>query len=160
MTEAVTVSLRAVTEADLAVFFEHQQDPAANSMAAFTTRDPSDALAFSGKWDRILSDPSVRVRTVVLDGQVAGHVASFEQSGAREVTYWLGREHWGRGVATQALTQFLAFEERRPLHARAAEDNLGSIRVLEKCGFERVGRESAFANARGEVIEEVILSLA
>jgi len=47
----------------------------------------------------------------------------------------------------------------RPLHARAASDNAGSLRVLQKCGFQAVGTEKSFAAARNEDIEETILRL-
>jgi RimJ/RimL family protein N-acetyltransferase len=73
---------------------------------------------------------------------VAGNVVSFEQDGEREVGYWIGREYWGKGVATEALSQFLDHVEvRRPLYAGVAKHNVASIRVLEKCGFTIVGKE-------------------
>ena len=134
-------------------------DADANRMAAFTAEDPSDGAAFAAHWDRILADETIVIKTVLLDGRVAGHVSSFEQSGKREVTYWLGREYWGRGVATAALQEFLRHDATRPLYARAAKDNLGSIRVLQKCGFEISGEDRGFANARGEEIEEFVLTL-
>lgn len=151
--------LREVVQADLDVFFEHQRDPVANHMAAFTAKDPTDRNAFGQHWARILSDDAITIRTIVLDGQVAGHIASFERLGEPEVTYWLGREFWGKGLATKALSAFLAELTDRPLYARAAEDNLASIGVLEKCGFAICGSNKAFASARGEKITEVILKL-
>lgn len=153
--------LREVTEGDLAILFEHQKDPAANWMAAFTAKDPADWLAFAAKWAKILGDPTVTARVVVCHERVVGNVGTFVApwSGQREVTYWIGREHWGQGLATRALTEFLASLAERPLYARAAADNRGSIRVLEKCGFTSVGRERAFAEARGEEIDEVVMEL-
>ena len=97
---------------------------------------------------------------MLCEGQVAGHLASWGPEGEREVTYWLGREWWGKGIATSALRAFIEEEEARPLTGRVAADNTGSIRVLEKCGFEVVERERGFANARGEEIEELVLVLA
>ena len=91
--------------------------------------------------------------------EVAGHVLSFEQFGKQEVSYWIAREHWGRGAATAALTEFLRRNPERPLHARAAKDNLGSLRVLEKCRFRICGTDRGFANGRAEVIEEFLLEL-
>jgi RimJ/RimL family protein N-acetyltransferase len=88
-----------------------------------------------------------------------GHVLSFEQFGEREVSYWIGREYWGQGIATQALAQFLDTLETHPLYARAAKDNIASIRVLEKCGFRISGKDKGFANGRGKEIEEFILKL-
>jgi RimJ/RimL family protein N-acetyltransferase len=87
---------------------------------------------------------------------IAGHIASFVMGGELEVTYWVDRALWGKGVATAALARLLDIVAERPIHGRAAKDNLGSVRVLEKCGFERVGEERGFANARGEEIDEVV----
>ena len=75
----------------------------------------------------------------------------------REVSYWLGKESLGRGIAIQALSLYLEIIILRPLYARVAKDNLGSVRVLEKCGFGSIGTDKGFANARGKEIEEVIM---
>jgi RimJ/RimL family protein N-acetyltransferase len=130
-------------------------------MAAFTAKDPTDWAAFTAKWAKILGDGTVTAKTIVCGGQVAGSVSSFVApwSGQREVTYWLGRDYWSRGVATRALAAFVEMEATRPLYARAAMDNIASIRVLEKCGFVLIGRDKGFANARGAEIEEVVLEL-
>ena len=126
------VDLREVVEEDLPILFEHQRDPEASRMAAFPPRDRD---AFMAHWHRILRDEANTNRTVVVDGQVAGHVDCFQWSGRWEVGYWIGREHWGRGVATRALTDFVQLVRRRPLYAGVASHNVASIRVLEKCGF-------------------------
>ena len=153
--------LREVTEDDLAIFFAQQQDPAANWMAAFTAKDPADWAAFAAKWAKIFGDRTNTTKTIVWDGCVAGSIGSFiaPWSGQREVTYWVGRNFWGRGVATCALTEFVGELVERPLYARVAEDNLASLRVLEKCGFLVIGREKGFANARRTEIEELVLEL-
>ncbi len=154
-----TVYLRETTPGDLDIFFRHQLDAEANRMAAFTGKDPADRDAFSSRWARILDDSAMTKRTVIYDGQVAGHVVSFERDGEPEITYWLGREFWGKGIATQALAQFLRQQRRRPLYARVAKDNRGSLRVLQKCGFRITGEDRGFANARGEEIDEYVLTL-
>ncbi|NIN63622.1 MAG: GNAT family N-acetyltransferase [Anaerolineae bacterium] len=153
------VLLREVAESDLRIFFEQQLDPAANQMAAFTAKAPADRGAFSAHWTKIREDDSTTIRTILFDGAVAGHIASFERLGKPEVTYWLGREYWGKGIATKALSEFLRLLKVRPLYARAAKDNVASVRVLEKCGFTISGCDKGFANARGEEVEEVILVL-
>jgi RimJ/RimL family protein N-acetyltransferase len=56
--------------------------------------------------------------------------------GQREVGYWVGRDFWGRGLATKALKIFLEIEETRPLYGVVAVHNIASQRVLEKCGFK------------------------
>jgi len=153
------VRLREVAESDLPIFFEQQLDPEAIRMAAFTAADPADRAAFDRHWARILADATIVNRTVEADGAVAGHVACFVEDGRREVTYWLGRAFWGRGVATRALAALLDLIAERPLHARAAKDNPASLRVLERCGFAIVGEDRGFANGRGAEAEEWLLAL-
>ncbi|MCW8140042.1 MAG: GNAT family N-acetyltransferase [Planctomycetota bacterium] len=155
----MNVTLREVADDDLPVFFEHQRDPAYDHMAAFTRGDRDDRAGFMAHWAKIRADPTIVLRTILLDGQVVGSVGSFVMFGEREVTYGVGREHWGKGVATAALQQLLALLPERPLHARAAADNLGSLRVLAKCGFEVTGRDRGFAGARGQEVDEVVLRL-
>ncbi|WP_328473062.1 GNAT family N-acetyltransferase [Streptomyces sp. NBC_00448] len=154
------VVLRAVEDGDLPVFFAQMTDPEGVWMAAFTSEDPADRGRFEAHWERIRRDPAVVTRTVVgAGGEVVGHAGAFGPPEEREVTYWIGREHWGRGVATAALRALLAEVPERPLHARAAADNAGSIRVLEKCGFVVTGTERGYANARSAEIDEVVLAL-
>jgi len=153
------IRLRAVEDADLDLFFEHQQDPDAVFIAAFTSKDPSDREAFDAHWSRIRGAPGIETRTILVEGAVAGHVASWMENGKPEVTYWLGREHWGKGVATEALRLFVDELGRRPVRARVAKDNLASIRVLEKCGFRVFGELRGYAHARGEEVEELLMLL-
>jgi RimJ/RimL family protein N-acetyltransferase len=154
------IVLRDVTDDDLPIFFEQQLDPDAIYMAAFTSKDPTDRDAFMAHWARIRADEAIINRTILCDDQVAGSVASFEDFGQLEVTYWLGREFWGKGIATRALAALLEYQTTRPIYARAAKDNAASLRVLQKCGFVITGEDKGYANARGEVIEEYLLTLA
>ncbi|MGW0432387.1 GNAT family N-acetyltransferase [Micromonospora sp. NPDC003197] len=156
----MTVLLRAVEETDLDVFFQHQLDPEAIRMAAFTAEDPTDRAAFLARWARILGKESIVTRTIVADASVVGHVSSFVQDGDTEVTYWIDRAVWGQGIASQALAEFLTEVTTRPLHARVAKDNVGSRKVLERCGFTIVGEDSGFAYGRGQDVEEFLLRLA
>ncbi len=134
------MELREVEDADVAVFFEHQADPGASALAAVRTRTRPEHEAH---WARIRADPQVVVRAVVVDGAVAGQVVSFPRDGVRELGYWLGRSYWGRGIAARAVAAFLPLVPQRPLHAVVAEHNAASRRVLERHGFELVGREQA-----------------
>jgi RimJ/RimL family protein N-acetyltransferase len=154
-----TVVLRAVEPLDLDHFFVQQRDAAARRMAAFTSPDGDDRAAFDRHWARITADTGVVNRTIVVGAEVVGHIASFEQGGEREVTYWIDRAHWGRGIATRALRSLLAELPMRPLHARAAADNAASIRVLTNCGFVVCGADRGFAAARGAEIDELLLRL-
>ena len=110
-------------------------------------------------WARIMADNTVVLKTILFDGHVAGNVVSFERFGEREVGYWIGRQYWGKGVATRALSEFLGHETTRPLYARVAKHNVASLRVLEKCGFTISGHDTAPADTGGEEVEEVILKL-
>jgi RimJ/RimL family protein N-acetyltransferase len=159
MAAAQNVVLRETRAGDLPAFCEYEADPAAAYMAAFTRKDPADREAALAHWTKVISNGAIIKRTIEVDGQVAGSVLCFELFGEPSVSYWIGRQFWGRGIATAALHHFLACVDRRPLFARAAKDNAGSVRVLQKCGFVVVGQEMGFANARGEEIEEVVLKL-
>ncbi|MFD5098233.1 GNAT family N-acetyltransferase [Streptomyces albidochromogenes] len=157
MTPASGVTLREVQPDDLDLFFAHFQDPEAKRMAAFGPADPVDRERFDAHWKRNIAE--YVVRTVLADGEVAGSVCVYGEPGDLQVTYWIDRAHWGRGVATAALRAVLEVVPERPLFARAAADNAGSVRVLEKCGFAVTGHERGFANARGAEIDELVLTL-
>jgi RimJ/RimL family protein N-acetyltransferase len=154
-----SVVLHDVREDDLDIFFEQQLDPEATYMAAFTAKDPADRDAFNAHWSKILGDKSITIQTILYQGQVAGYILTHAWFGDPEVSYWLGKEFWGVGIATRALATFLETLDKRPLYARVAKDNAASIRVLEKCGFRITGEDKGFAIARGQEIEEYILTL-
>jgi RimJ/RimL family protein N-acetyltransferase len=151
------IELRDVIETDLPIFFEQQLDPEATQMASFPSRGEA---AFMAHWKiKVLGDDSVLVKTILFNGQVAGNIVCFEQLGDREVGYWLGKDYWGKGIATKALEEFLKQIETRPLYAHVAKHNIGSRRVLEKCGFVVSGEERFFSQILGKNIEEYILVL-
>lgn len=138
--EGGKVRLRDVEPDDLPIYFENQRDPVAVEMAAFPARDQE---AFTAHWTKILADDSNITKTVLLDDAVAGNLGSWrDDEGHREVGYWLGRSFWGKGVATAALALFVAEVDERPLSAHVATQNVGSRRVLERCGFKVMGGPS------------------
>jgi RimJ/RimL family protein N-acetyltransferase len=148
------VRLRNVEPSDLPIFYEHQLDADATRMAAFPSRDRA---AFDAHWNKnILGNPAAIKQTILLDGQVAGNIGSWPQDGVRLVGYWIGKEHWGKGVATRALASFLRLVSERPLYAHVAAHNIGSIRVLEKCGF-CLERDESVEVAGNEVAELVLV---
>jgi RimJ/RimL family protein N-acetyltransferase len=157
-TVTIEIQIRDVIESDFPVFFEHQCDAASAWMAAFGRRDPN-KKEHAARWEKSLTDASTTPKAIVEGGKVVGFVASFMREGQLEVTYWIARSHWGRGVATAALLQLLQRVTTRPIYASAAKDNVASLRVLEKCGFTVRGSGRAFASARGEEIEEIFLQL-
>ncbi len=122
-------------------------------MAAVPSRDRE---AFDAHWAKIMADDTIILKTIEVDGQVAGHLVSFLIEEEREVGYWLGREFWGKGIATKALAEFLKIIETRPLYAHVAKHNIGSRRVLEKCGFKVIGEDKYMNRAREEVKEFVL----
>ena len=152
------VRLRSVEDRDLDVFFVHQADPQAVEMAAFPARDQDQ---FAAHWAKLRADDTLVVRTIVADGVVAGNLGSWPDNGQQLLGYWVGREWWGRGVATQALALFVDEVPIRPLYAHVAAHNVGSIRVLEKCGFrrDRVQELEAPAPTPDDGIEEFIFVL-
>ncbi len=157
--KAIELKLRLCTEDDVAIFFKQQSDVISQRMAAFVGEEKDDITQFTKKWTKILSDDSMEKRTIVVDGRIVGYLASFYRAGQPEVCYWLGKEFWGRGIATHALKCFLSEFHLRPLFARAALANIGSIRVLEKCGFVCTGRGKYFALAHGHEVDEVVMQL-
>src|SRR5882762_9391752 len=119
MTGAVV--LRDSTKEDLPVLFEFQRDPESVRMAAFTSANPDDKEAYLGKSSRIIDSDECTMKTILVDGEIAGSAGSFVMEGDQEVTYWLGREYWGRGIATQALAELLREVKVRPIFGRTAE---------------------------------------
>ena len=150
------VRLRSVEDADLAAFFDHQADPQAVEMAAFPARDRDQ---FAAHWAKLRDDDTLVVRTIVADGVVAGNIGSWPDDGQQLLGYWVGREHWGRGVATRALALLVDEVSIRPLYAHVAAHNAGSIRVLEKCGFRRDRAQEATAPESEDGIEELVFVL-
>ncbi|ONI90359.1 GNAT family N-acetyltransferase [Actinosynnema sp. ALI-1.44] len=153
------VALRAVDDADLDALFEQMRDPESVRMAAFTAKDPDDRAAFDAHMAKLRTRPDITLRAVTLDGQFVGTISSFVIDGDTEITYWIDRSAWGQGVASRALALFLDMVTVRPMHARVASDNAGSLRVLLKAGFAITGTEVSYANARDTEIEETLLRL-
>ncbi|HZA41438.1 MAG TPA: GNAT family N-acetyltransferase, partial [Actinomycetota bacterium] len=106
------VSLREVVDADIQVFYEHQRDPASVKMAAFPARDRE---AHEQHWVKITNDPKVVTRTIMFGDEVAGNIGCWVQDDKRLIGYWIGREFWGKGIATAAVAQFVALLDERPL---------------------------------------------
>ncbi|MFI4871480.1 MAG: GNAT family N-acetyltransferase [Phycisphaerales bacterium JB061] len=151
-----SIKLREVVPGDLPTIYAYQLDPEANRMAVARPRSRDD---FRSHWEQSLDDPKVVARVIVADGEVVGHISCFEMDGRENVGYWVDRAHWGKGIASRALALFLGVVERRPLHARAARSNAGSIRVLEKCGFVLTGYEWSEETERFPACEEAVFEL-
>ncbi len=144
---------------DLDALFAMMRDPDSVHLAAFTAEDSNDRAAFDAHMERVLSSPGVTLRAVTADELFVGTVSSFPLEGDVEVSYWIDRSHWGRGIASEALALLLAEVTTRPLRARVVSDNVASRRVLEKSGFVAIGTEVSYAPGRRRKVEETILEL-
>lgn len=128
-----SVSLRPIIESDLEAIFVHQSDPIANQLAQFPPRDRE---AFFKHWHQnILGQVNVLPRAILVDGKFVGNIGHWQSDGQALIGYWIDREYWGKGIATQTLAQFLPLVSLRPLFAHVAKHNLASQRVLLKHGF-------------------------
>lgn len=155
------IRLRRPVEADLPKLHAFELDPGSNGLAG--TR-PRDWPTFLARWAEILADrdgtaTGVTPRVILADGVVVGAVNISPDHGRDSIGYWIAREHWGRGIATRAVTLLLSEFTRRPLYATAAGHNLPSIRVLQKTGFEIVSRCMTAETARTVQRETVTLVL-
>ncbi len=144
---------------DLNAFFEFQLDEEANYLAAFTSKNPNDKTAYIEKYAKFLSDPTLTMRTIKLNDAIVGSISKFIMENDAEITYWIDKKFWKHGIASTALNEFLQIELTRPIFGRVAFDNFGSQKVLEKCGFVKIGLDKGFANARQTEIEEFIYKL-
>ena len=147
-THKLEIKLRPTEISDLDFLFQFQLDKEGGYLAAFMPKDPTDKFAYIEKFTKILNDSTVNNQTIIHNNVIAGSIAKFVMEGEAEITYWIDRNFWGQGIATQALKEFLAIETNRPIFGRVAFDNIGSQKVLEKCGFEKIGIDKGFANAR------------
>jgi [ribosomal protein S5]-alanine N-acetyltransferase len=154
------IKLEKTKESDLISFFHFQLDSEANHLAAFMPKDSKDKTAYLERYTKYLSDPTINMRTIKVGDVIVGSISKFEIENEAEITYWIDKQFWGRGIATAALKTFLEIEKSRPIHGRVAFDNYGSQKILEKCGFVKIGTDKGFATARQAEIEEFIYVLA
>jgi len=126
------IILRPIVESDLSILFEQQLDREAVAMSGDSSKDRGE---FMRHWEGILKNKTAVARVIEYKGRVAGHILCWKEKYEQRVGYWLGREFWGRGIASAALTDFLKEVKTRPLYAHVANHNAASKRVLEKCGF-------------------------
>jgi RimJ/RimL family protein N-acetyltransferase len=153
------ISLRKTLVTDLNFFFQFQLNEEARYLAAFMPKDSMDREAYLAKHTKFLNDPAITPRTILVDNEIVGSIAKFVIEGDAEITYWIDKKFWGQGITSTALKSFLNIEMTRPIFGRVAFDNYGSQKVLEKCGFVKIGTEKGFANARQAEIEEFIYKL-
>lgn len=128
------ILLRPVLETDLRILFEQQLEREAVAMSAYPSKDSGE---FMRHWEGILKNKAIVARTIIYKEKIAGHLLCWKEGKYEQrVGYWIGKQFWGRGIATSALQEFLAQIKVRPLYAEVANHNLASQRVLAKNGFE------------------------
>jgi [ribosomal protein S5]-alanine N-acetyltransferase len=153
------IKLRLTEISDLENLFQFQLNKEGGYLAAFMPKDPTDKSAYINKYKKLLNDPTVNNQTIIFDNTIVGSIAKFVMEGNTEITYWIDRKFWGKGIATSSLHNFLKIELNRPIYGRVAFDNFGSQKVLEKCGFIKIGLDKGFSNARQNEVEEFIYKL-
>lgn len=153
------IILRKTVLPDLEFFFLFQLDEEANYLAAFTAKDPTDKAAYLQKYSKLVNDPAINMQTILVGEIIAGSISKFEMEGRAEITYWIDKQFWGKGIGSKALTEFLNNETTRPIYGRVAFDNIGSQKVLTNCRFIKIGTDKGFANARQAETEEYIYKL-
>ena len=153
------IKLKPTEIKDLDTLFEFQLDREGGYLAAFMPKNHTDKAAYKNKYTKLLADPTVNNQTILLNNTIVGSIAKFVMQGDTEITYWIDRKYWGKGIATKALKELLKMETVRPIVGRVAFDNFSSQKVLEKCGFVKIGTDKGFASARGTEIEEYTYEL-
>lgn len=153
------IELKRTQLEDLEDLFEFQTDERANLMAAFGSKDPKDKSAYIEKWSKIVVNPEMEMHSIFFNEKLVGSVIHFEMMGEVNVSYWIDRNYWDKGIASNSLRIFLNITKKRPLFGRTVFDNIGSQKVLEKCGFVKIGTELGFANARKMEVEEFVYRL-
>jgi ribosomal-protein-alanine N-acetyltransferase len=113
-------------------------------LAAVTNRDPETSVA------------------IEVDGVAVGSVGlkigvDVERANA-EIGYWLGRDYWGRGIVSEALTLVTAHAfatlPLNRIYALPFARNAASCRVLEKAGYQQQARLRASAIKDGVVLDQ------
>lgn len=150
------IVLKKTEVSDLETLFQIQLDEEGGYLAAFTAKDHDNKAAYINKYTSFLENPTINNQTIWFENTIVGSVAKFIMDDKTEVTYWIDRKYWGKGIATKALKEMLKMIAVRPIYGRVAFDNLGSQKVLENCGFVKIGTDRGFANFRQEEIEEFI----
>ena len=124
-------------------------DDARQWIGVASTADPTTDLAI------VVDGAAVGGIGLVL-GQDIGRVSA-------EIGYWLGADHWGRGLATQAVRAFTAWAFERfaiqRLFAMVLEWNPASARVLEKAGYQFEARARRAAIKDGRVMDMLVYAM-
>jgi len=153
------IQIRTTVPEDLNALYLIQLDEEANWNAAFVNPDCKDFDFYFQKYNAHLLNPEILNLTAIHDGEIVGSAAKFVLFGDIEITYWIDRKHWGKGIASILVRELLDRVQERPIAARIVADNIGSARVLEKNGFVKVGEEQGFSKVRNSAVIEWIYTI-
>lgn len=153
------ITLRNTIPGDLETLFIHQLDDEAAYMAAFVNENWNDKDTYVAKWEKLLTDKTLNIMTILMDGKIVGGISTWPLMGETQISYGIGKEYWNRGIVTSAVRQFLSIVPERPIYGRVAFDNIASANVLRKCGFKKIGEDTHYAFARKKEIVEIVFVL-
>jgi len=137
------IELERVGRSDARLIFESWGQEPANfeRLTARVFVDIGDAERYLA---HIFTNPqSVAFHLREPSGRVIGIAKAIVSEHRAQLGYVVHRPFWGRGIATEALRKLTAIARDIPgisrVWATCALDNTASVRVLEKCGYEREG---------------------
>jgi RimJ/RimL family protein N-acetyltransferase len=164
-TPRLVLSASVVADAEL-VFRRYASDEVVTRYLGWprhrTVADTQAFLEFSAvQWEREGAGPYlIWARD---DGQLLGSTGLGLEPGGQAITgYVLAADAWGKGYATEALTAVVEVATDigvRRLYALCHPQHQASVRVLEKCGFERDpswNRQTEFPNIAAGIMQDVL----
>lgn len=161
------ISLRPWQEADLHDLVENANNP---QVAGFMTNQfPHPYTEEAGRHFMALtaSHQPRQMFAIDVDGRIAGGIGIHPQTDVNcknaEIGYWLGETYWGKGLATGAVEQMIAYGFRNfdilRIYGRVFGNNPASARVLEKCGFKKEAHFHQAIFKNGVLLDELIYGL-
>ena len=156
--------IRALTLSDAPALVKH-----ANNRAVWMNLRDTFPHPYTGEdadsWlSRVTKQVPATNFAIVVNDELVGVIGFEMDTGSRkhcaEIGYWLGKDYWGHGIATdtlQAVTEYaFAHHELKRLQAHVFSWNTASMRVLEKCGYQREGwlRQSTVKD--GKMVDEAL----
>ena len=122
------------------------------------------SVASANEWIAAIVDGDDVVYGIELEGQLIGKIGfKPADTGAMEVSYWLDKDYWGQGFATEAgkaaLPVIFDCTSIEYMIAGHAKDNPGSGRVIEKLGFKPVGDMMHYSLARDADVDCLLYHL-
>lgn len=161
-------TLRTWRRRDVDSLVRHADDPAVSINLRDRFPHPYTRADAESWIDLASTQEPPRHFAIVIAGEAAGGIGFDPRTDVyrrtAEIGYWLGRVHWGRGIATEALGavvdySFSTFDHLVRLEASVYEWNPASARVLEKVGFHLEARLEKRVVKDGRTIDELLYSL-